>query len=46
MRAANSVTFGRIQGRGKDDLTHRPNRTLKEVPELPVVPDFRLRLMT
>ncbi len=30
-RAANWVMLGRTTGRGKDDLTHRPNRTLKEV---------------
>jgi hypothetical protein len=30
-RAANWVVLGRTTGRGKDDLTHRPNRTVKEV---------------
>jgi len=30
-RAANWVMLGRTTGRGKDDRTHRPNRTLKEV---------------
>jgi hypothetical protein len=43
-RAANWVMLGRTQGRGKDDLTHRPNRTLKDVLGLPLVVDFRERL--
>jgi Domain of unknown function (DUF4338) len=30
-RAANWLFLGLTQGRGKDDLTHRPNRTLKDV---------------
>lgn len=30
-RAANWMMLGRTQGRGKDDLTHKPNRTLKDV---------------
>jgi hypothetical protein len=29
-RAANWQYLGQTQGRGKDDLTHRPNRTLKD----------------
>lgn len=44
-RAANWVFLGRTQGRGKDDLTHRPNRTLKDVLGLPLVEDFRDRLL-
>ena len=44
-RAANWVALGRTQGRGKDDLTHRPNRTLKEVLGMPLVEDFRERLL-
>jgi Domain of unknown function (DUF4338) len=40
-RAANWVMLGRTQGRGKDDLTHRPNRTLKDVLGMPLVADFR-----
>lgn len=44
-RAANWVALGRTQGRGKDDLTHRPNRTLKEVLGLALVEDFRDRLL-
>ena len=43
-RAANWTVLGRTQGRGKDDLTHRPNRTLKEVLGLALRPDFRARL--
>lgn len=45
-RAANWVMLGRTQGRGKDDLTHRPNRTLKDVLGLALVPDFRERLLS
>jgi hypothetical protein len=44
-RAANWVFLGRTQGRGKDDLTHRPNRTVKDVLGLPLVGDFRERLL-
>lgn len=45
-RAANWTVLGRTQGRGKDDLTHRPNRTLKEVLGLALSRDFRARLLT
>jgi hypothetical protein len=44
-RAANWVMLGRTQGRGKDDLTHKPNRTLKDVLGLPLSGDFRERLL-
>jgi hypothetical protein len=44
-RAANWTVLGRTQGRGKDDLTHRPNRTLKEVLGLALSRDFRARLL-
>ena len=44
-RAAGWGMLGRTQGRGKDDLTHRPNRTLKDVLGLPLVVDFRERLL-
>jgi hypothetical protein len=44
-RAANWIALGRTQGRGKDDLTHRPNRTLKEVLGLALSRDFRARLL-
>jgi len=43
-RAANWVYLGRTQGRGKDDLTHRANRSLKEVLGLALTPDFREQL--
>lgn len=45
-RAANWVMLGRTQGRGKDDLTHRPNRTLKDVLGLSLISDFRERLLS
>jgi hypothetical protein len=32
-------------GGGKDDLTHRPNRTLKDVLGFPLVANFRERLL-
>ena len=44
-RAANWQFLGRTQGRGKDDLTHKPNRTLKDVLGLALVEDFRERLL-
>jgi hypothetical protein len=44
-RAANWVMLGRTQGRGKDDLTHKPNRTLKDVLGLALSSDFRERLL-
>jgi hypothetical protein len=44
-RAANWVMLGRTQGRGKDDLTHRPNRTVKDVLGLALAADFRERLL-
>jgi hypothetical protein len=44
-RAANWVCMGRTTGRGKDDQTGRPNRTLKDVWGYPLVRDFRARLL-
>ena len=44
-RAANWIVLGRTTGRGKDDLTHRVNRSIKEVLGLPLVADFRERLL-
>jgi hypothetical protein len=44
-RAANWLFLGTTQGRGKDDLTHRPNRTFKDVLGLPLITDFRERLL-
>jgi hypothetical protein len=43
-RAANWQVLGQTQGRGKDDLTHRPNRSLKDILGLPLCRDFRERL--
>jgi hypothetical protein len=40
-RAANWVLMGRTTGRGKDDQTHRPNRSIKEVLGYPLTPRFR-----
>jgi len=40
-RAANWVLLGRTTGRGKDDLTHRQNRSIKEVYGLPLKRKFR-----
>jgi hypothetical protein len=33
--------LGRTTGRGKDDHTYRPNRSLKEVLGYPLTPCFR-----
>ncbi len=43
-RAANWIYLGMTTGRGKDDHTMKPNRSLKEVLGYPLVPDFRKRL--
>lgn len=43
-RAANWVFMGRTTGRGKNDHTNKPNRTLKDVLGLPLIDDFRQRL--
>lgn len=40
-RAANWVWLGRTTGRGKDDQTGRPNRSLKEILGYPLTPRFR-----
>ena len=40
-RAANWVLMGRTTGRGKDDQTKRPNRSIKEVWGYPLTPRFR-----
>jgi Domain of unknown function (DUF4338) len=44
-RAANWILLGRTTGRGKDDQTHRANRTLKDVLAYPLAKDFRERLL-
>lgn len=40
-RAANWILLGRTTGRGKDDLSHRQNRSIKEVYGLPLTRKFR-----
>jgi len=40
-RAANWVVLGQTTGRGKNDHTNRPNRSLKEVLGYPLTPWFR-----
>jgi len=40
-RAANWVYLGLTTGRGKDDQTGKPNRSLKEVLGYPLIADFR-----
>src|SRR5918911_3311400 len=40
-RAANWIVLGRTAGRGKDDQTHRQNRSIKEVFGLPLTRKFR-----
>lgn len=40
-RAANWIYLGRSTGRGKNDLTHRANRALKDVLGYPLTPRFR-----
>ncbi|MCP4896576.1 MAG: DUF4338 domain-containing protein [bacterium] len=43
-RAANWLYLGKTTGRGKDDLTHKPNRPVKEVLVYPLVRSFREKL--
>jgi hypothetical protein len=43
-RAANWRYLGMTTGRGKDDPTHRPNRSLKQLWVYPLGKDFRKRL--
>jgi hypothetical protein len=43
-RAANWIYLGQTTGRGKDDHTYRPNRSLKAVLGYPLCRDFRRRL--
>jgi hypothetical protein len=43
-RAANWTLLGRTTGRGKDDLTHRPNRSVKDVYGYALDRRFRERL--
>jgi hypothetical protein len=43
-RAANWCLLGRTTGRGKQDHTHRANRSVKDVMVYPLVADFREKL--
>jgi len=43
-RAANWIDLGVTTGRGKDDQTHRPNRSIKQVLGYALRSDFRQRL--
>jgi Domain of unknown function (DUF4338) len=43
-RAANWTELGLTTGRGKADMTHTPNRSLKRIFGYPLVPDYRERL--
>ena len=43
-RAANWTVLGQTTGRGKNDLTHQANRTIKEILGYPLCRDFRQRL--
>lgn len=43
-RAANWIYLGLTTGRGKDDQTNRPNRSLKQLWVYPLRPDFRRQL--
>jgi len=43
-QAANWIYLGQTTGRGKDDHTYRPNRSLKAVFGYPLCRDFRRRL--
>ena len=40
-RAANWVVLGETTGRGKDDQTHRPNRSIKQMLGYPLTRRFR-----
>ena len=43
-RAANWTVLGDTTGRGKNDLTHKANRSIKQVLGYPLCRDFRQRL--
>jgi Domain of unknown function (DUF4338) len=43
-RAANWTVLGETTGRGKDDLAHKANRSIKQVLGYPLAKDFRQRL--
>jgi hypothetical protein len=43
-RASNWTDLGLTTGRGKADMTHTPNRSLKRIFGYPLVHDYRERL--
>ena len=43
-RASNWIYLGRTTGRGKNDQTNKPNRSIKAVWGYPLCKDFRVRL--
>jgi hypothetical protein len=43
-RAANWIYLGKTTGRGKNDQTNKPNRSLKAVYGYPLIKDFRKKL--
>jgi hypothetical protein len=43
-RAANWIYLGKTTGRGKNDHTNKPNRSLKAVYGYPLIKDFRRKL--
>ncbi|MBV6343113.1 Druantia anti-phage system protein DruA, partial [Candidatus Magnetobacterium casense] len=43
-RAANWIYLGETTGRGKNDNTHKPNRSIKAVYGYPLVKDFQDKL--
>jgi hypothetical protein len=43
-KAANWRFIGLTTGRGKDDQTHKPNRSLKKIFGYPLVKDYRKAL--
>ena len=45
-RAANWIYLGQSTGRGKDDHTNKPNRSLKDLWGYPLGSDFRQKLTT
>ena len=44
-KAANWIYLGKTTGRGKNDQTHKPNRSLKAVYGYPLIKEFRKKLL-
>ena len=44
-KAANWIYLGKTTGRGKNDQTNKPNRSLKAVYGYPLIKDFRKKLL-